>query len=157
MKVLLKRIAKKPVYTIGKWYINGEHFCETIEDTDRGLDQSMTLAMIASRKVHGKTAIPTGKYILDMSQPSPKYREKAKKDAYFKKYCEHMPRILNVKGYSGILVHPGTDEKDTEGCPIVGQNKIVGKVVNSRATFDKLWEQLYAAYLRKETITIEIV
>lgn len=157
MKLLLRRIAKKPNYTIGKLYINGVHVCETIEDTDRGLDQSMSLAMITTRKVHGKTAIPSGEYVVDMSQPSPKYREKAKKDAFFKPYCENMPRLLNVKGYSGVLIHPGTDENSTEGCLIVGQNKVVGKVINSRVTFSALWEQLYAAHKKGEKITIEIV
>lgn len=38
MKLLLKRIAKKEKYTIGKLYINGVYFSDTIEDRDRGLD-----------------------------------------------------------------------------------------------------------------------
>lgn len=37
MEILLKRIAKKPNYTIGKLYIDGKYFCDTLEDKDRGL------------------------------------------------------------------------------------------------------------------------
>jgi len=37
MKLLLKRIAKKDTYTIGKLFIDDAFFCNTIEDKDRGL------------------------------------------------------------------------------------------------------------------------
>ena len=59
MKLFLKRIAKKKEYTIGKLYIDNVYFCDTIEDTDRGLDQSMTEQQVRSIKIPGKTAIPT--------------------------------------------------------------------------------------------------
>ena len=39
MKLTLKRIAKRDTYTIGRLYINGEYFCDTLEDKDRGLKQ----------------------------------------------------------------------------------------------------------------------
>jgi hypothetical protein len=41
MKLTLKRIAKKSAYTIGKLYIEDLYFCDTIEDTDRGLRQDI--------------------------------------------------------------------------------------------------------------------
>jgi len=44
MKLLLKRIAKKDTYTIGKLYIDGKYFCDTLEDKDRGLNESMSIA-----------------------------------------------------------------------------------------------------------------
>lgn len=37
VNILVKRIAKRPTYTIGKLYIDGKYFCDTIEDKDRGL------------------------------------------------------------------------------------------------------------------------
>lgn len=43
MKLELKRIAKKEAYTIGRLYVDGNYFCDTIEDTDRGLKQSDSL------------------------------------------------------------------------------------------------------------------
>ena len=37
MKLILKRIALKPTYTIGHLYIDGKYFCDTIEDKVRDL------------------------------------------------------------------------------------------------------------------------
>ena len=52
MKILVKRIAKKATYTIGKLYINGEFFCNTIEDKDRGLRSDMSLEEIKKIKIN---------------------------------------------------------------------------------------------------------
>jgi hypothetical protein len=52
MKLLLKRMARKDSYTIGKLYINDEYFCDTLEDKDRGLTQSMSLAEISKKKIY---------------------------------------------------------------------------------------------------------
>ena len=127
MKILVKRIAKKEKYTIGHLFINDEYFCDTIEDKDRGLDDSMTESEIKKIKIKGKTAIPTGEYKLAIDY-SP----------HFGKNCFH---ILNVKGFDGIRIHSGNDEEDSEGCLIVGQNKLVGKVINSKDTLAKLYKK----------------
>ena len=108
MNISLNRIAKKSKYTIGKLYIDGEYFCDTIEDTDRGLTQTMTDAQIKSKKVYGQTAIPTGTYRVIIS--------------YSIKFKRQMPLLLNVPGFLGIRIHSGNTEKDTEGCLIVGKN-----------------------------------
>lgn len=50
MEILIKRIAKRDTYTIGKMYINNKYICDTLEDTDRGLAQSMSVTEIASKK-----------------------------------------------------------------------------------------------------------
>lgn len=156
MELRLKRIARREKYTIGKLYVDGKYFCDTIEDKDRGLKQSMDLEEILKRKVYGETAIPSGTYDVDMDTPSGKYQLKAVNDKYYEKYCRHMPRIRNIKGYSGVLIHPGTDENSTLGCLIVGENKVVGKVINSRTTFSRLWDVLYGAYLKDENIKLTI-
>ena len=62
MKLLVDRKYKKENYTISNLYIDGKYFCNTIEDTDRGLTQNMPLSEIKARKVASKTAIPTGTY-----------------------------------------------------------------------------------------------
>lgn len=157
MELKLRRIARRDTYTIGKLYVDGVMFCDTIEDRDRGLTQKMGVDEITRRKVYGETAIPMGRYEVDMSVPSAKYVKKAQTDGYYKTLCMNMPRLCNVKGYTGVLIHPGTDEKDTLGCILVGENKVVGKVINSRATFTKLHFRLMEAYRRKESIWIEIV
>lgn len=76
MELELRRIAKKDVYTIGKLYIDGEYFCDTLEDKDRGLSQSLSLEENKKRKVAGVTAIPTGRYLVRMDIVSPKYSQR---------------------------------------------------------------------------------
>ena len=153
MNLLLKRIAKKQLYTIGKLYIDGQYFCDTIEDVDRGLNQSMSLSQIQQIKIKDQTAIPTGTYQIDMNTVSPKYSNYAK---YYwaKPYGAKLPRLINVPGYQGILIHVGNTQKDTSGCIIVGQNKVVGKVINSTIIMQKLMTKLLSSK-DKITITIE--
>ena len=74
MKIVLKRIAKRDSYTIGRLYIDGVKFCDTLEDKDRGLTQSMSVEDIKSKKVYGKTAIPTGTYTVSFNY-SNKFRK----------------------------------------------------------------------------------
>jgi hypothetical protein len=128
MRLTLIRIANKPTYCIGKLYIDGEYFCDTLEDVDRGLDDSMDESEILKLKVKGQTAIPTGIYTLLLT--------------YSPKYKRIMPLVNNVKGYSGIRIHSGNTHKDTEGCLLVGKNKEVGKVLESRATYNALFKRL---------------
>ena len=58
MRLFLKRIAKREKYTIGRLYINGVYFCDTLEDKDRMLNSSMNVNTINSKKVYAETAIP---------------------------------------------------------------------------------------------------
>lgn len=159
MEVIVKRIFRGGDYTIGHLYINGEFVCDTIEDRDRMLDDSQTVDYITKNKVYSKTAIPTGTYKLTLNVKSPKYSQKS----YYAKYCNgYMPRILNVKGFDGILLH-GTDtaaQKGTAGwsagCIIVGYNKVKGTVVNTHEAFEKLYKLLKKASSNNEKITIKV-
>lgn len=139
MRLTLMRIANRPTYCIGKFYIDGVYFCDTIEDTDRGLDDGMSEAEIKQKKVKGQTAIPTGTYPVHITW-SPKYKKP-------------MPLLERVKGYSGIRIHSGNTAKDTEGCLIVGKNKEVGKVLESRKTYNELFKILNTT---NERIIIDI-
>jgi len=152
MKLRLKRIACKSSYTIGKLYVDGSYFCDTIEDKDRGIDDSMAVEKIQSAKVAKETAIPTGTYNVTLNVQSPKYKNRAQY-AFCKGY---LPRLLNVKGFDGILIHIGNTQRDSAGCILVGENKVAGQVINSTATFKKLYAVLDAANKRGEKITITI-
>ena len=152
MKLKLIRSYKNDKYTIGHLYINGKFFCDTLEDTDRGLDNSMSLKQIQSIKVKSKTAIPTGIYTITLRVVSPRL---SKKSAY--KFCGgKVPRLVNVKGYDGVLIHIGNTEQDTDGCILVGENKAKGKVLNSTDTFKRLYAILKQASDKNEDITLDI-
>lgn len=131
MKLTLRRIAKRATYTIGRLYINGAYFCDTCEDCDRGLRDDMPLDYIKHAKVYGVTAIPLGTYKVTLT--------------YSPKFKKTLPLIHNVKGFEGIRIHSGNTAEDSLGCILVGENKAVGKVLNSRATMNKLLPILAAA------------
>lgn len=107
MKVEVKRIFKGTEYTIGKLFIDGNYYCDTLEDVVR-----------TDKKIPGKTAIPAGEYKVKVTW-SPR----------FKRY---LPEILNVPGFSGVRIHSGNTASETEGCLLLGLNKEKGKVLNSK-------------------------
>ena len=142
MEIKVRRIAKRDTYTIGKLYINGTYECDTLEDKDRGLTKFMKLEDIKSKKVYGKTAIPTGKYQVIWS--------------YSAKFKKSLPLLLNVPSYEGIRIHSGNTDADTLGCILLGENKAIGKVLNSRIVCDKVLPKIKkACETEKVYITIE--
>ena len=138
MELTLKRIALRSEYTIGKLYVDGKYVCDTIEDTVRDLDKDGKFAN-GEVKIPGKTAIPYGRYEVTMKVRSPKYSNFTKY-SWAKKYDGYLPRLLNVYQFDGVLMHVGNSALDSEGCIIVGENKVVGKVINSVNTFRRLMD-----------------
>ena len=152
MELLLYRIARRDTYTIGHLYIDGKYFCDTIEDKDRGLKQNMQPSVIRATKRKGVTAIPAGRYRVTLEVKSPKFSAKKYEKNYG--FCDgYLPRLINVPGFDGVLIHVGNTAKDTDGCLLVGKNTKVGKVLESRAVFVKLYEELKKA---KDNIYITI-
>lgn len=140
MLIEVKRLYKKADYTIGKMYIDGEYFCDTLEDTDRGLAQGMSLSELKEMKEYGKTAIPTGEYALSVT--------------FSNRFHKDLPQIQNVPAFSGIRIHTGNTSADTEGCILVGKNKAKGKVLDSRKTMAELMRIL--DYYIQDEIRIRI-
>lgn len=131
MKIEVKRKWYGPSYTIGKIFIDGKEFSDTLEDVARKV------------KIPNETCIPSGTYkvIVNMST----------------RFKRLMPRILDVPGFEGILIHNGTDQSNTSGCILVGNNNVIGKLTDSRQTFYNLFKIINDAYERKEEITIKIM
>ena len=153
MKLEVHRIAKKNEYTIGRLYINGKYECDTLEDCDRGLTQDMPLEEIKAKKVYGKTAIPTGTYDIDMNTVSPKFEKRS----WAKPFGGKLPRLVNVPGYEGVLIHPFNKASESLGCIGVGKNSIKGMITDSSHTFMSLMSKyLLPAKVKGEKITITI-
>ena len=142
MEIVIKRIAKKSTYTIGKLYIDNKYFCDTLEDKDRGLKDTMSVEEILSIKVKHETAIPTGNYNVDIT--------------YSPRFKRNLPLINNVKGFEGIRVHNGNIPQHTEGCVLLGFNKIKGQVVDSKVTVNKFIDIVQKALNKGEKVTITI-
>ena len=156
MELTLKRIALRSEYTIGKLYVDGKYVCDTIEDTVRDLDKDGKFAK-GEVKIPGKTAIPYGRYEITMKVKSPKYSNFSKY-SWAKKYDGCLPRLLNVPHFDGVLIHVGNSALDSEACVLVGENKVVGKVINSVNTFRRLMDDyLVPAKKRNEKIVITII
>ena len=142
MDILVERLWKKDTYTIGKVYVNGKYFCNSIEDKDRGLTSDMPLDEIKKKKVYGETAIPSGRYKVVFT--------------YSPKYKRLMPLVENVKGFDGIRIHSGNTAKDSLGCILLGKNTKVGMVTESRVTCNSFYKLIEEAIKKGEKITLEI-
>ena len=142
MLITLDRAWKRKGYTISRLYINGELFCNALEDESRGLRQDMDLSTIKAKKIAGETAIPSGCYMVTLTY-SPRFRKM-------------LPLLNDVPGFTGVRIHSGNTAKDTEGCILVGQNLEKGKVLNSREWYAKLLAKMNAAWAKKEHVVIDI-
>ncbi len=152
MNITIDRKYKKETYTIGIMYINGKRFSETMEDKDRGLNDSMPESEIKLKKVYGRTAIPSGTYKLKMS-----YSSKFATRPWGKKYKGKVIEISNVKGFSGVRIHPLNTAEDSLGCIGVGRNLEKGKIVNSTEYYYKLLDNYIIPALNKgESISLNI-
>lgn len=154
MKLRVERTWKKDTYTVGKLFIDGVFFSNTLEDKDRGLTQNTPLSVITAKKIAGETAIPSGTYTVDMNTQSPAY---SKKDWYYTN-CNKgfMPRLQKVPGFEGILMHCGNTAKDSCGCILIGKNDVKGGISKSREYFLELYKKLDKANKSGEAITITI-
>lgn len=131
INLLLERTAYDPEYTIGRLYIDGQYFSDTLEDAVR------------EKKIAGKTAIPEGTYEVIVNR-SPKFKR-------------DLPLLIDVPNFEGIRIHRGNTNEDTSGCILVGENKVKGKLVNS-AKYETLLTTILKSNLQqgnKVAITVE--
>ena len=135
MKLRLIRDTFTEKSTIGKLYVNGFYSSETLEDKDRQLESG-------GLKRQNETCIPRGTYevIIDFSN----------------RFKVRMPLLLGVPQFTGVRIHPGNTDKDTEGCILVGKTRGVDFVGDSRLAYDALFANIDAALLNGEKVEIEI-
>ena len=127
MKIKVDRIYKGESYTIGKMYLNGEYFCDTLEDAIRPV------------KIPNETAIPAGIYKVEVT--------------YSPSFKRNLPLLVDVPNYTGIRIHNGSNKDHTSGCILVGFNTSKGILSDSRKISDQLTEKLKSL---SEPIEIEI-
>ena len=139
MKIEVKRTDKGTSYTMGQLYVDGELICDTLEDVDRNLNQHMSEEVIRQKKVYGETAIPRGTYSVTLNVFSSKFGSLP----FYKETCDgKLPRLLNVPGYEGVLIHVGKRVENALGCILVGKKVGVGRLDDGKAAFKKLWDKI---------------
>lgn len=131
MKLKLVRDTFTPQTTIGKLFVNDQYECNTLEDVVR-----------KGQKVFGQTAIPEGVYPVTID--------------YSNHFQKDMPHILNVEGFQGIRIHSGNNADDTEGCILLGMNRKVDWIGQSKTAFEAFFLKLDYAFEKDEIITIEV-
>lgn len=92
--------------TIGKLYVNDKFICDTLEDVCRDLNFDGDLDDAGEKKIYGETAIPAGTYKMIINI-SPRFKKL-------------LPRLIGIKDYEGVLIHPGNKPIDTSGCILTG-------------------------------------
>ena len=142
MELRLERKYRNNNYCIDKLYINGKYFSDVLEDPDRGLTDTMSLEEIKKIKIKGNTCIPYGTYNVTIT--------------YSPRFKKNLPLINNVKGFDGIRIHSGNTPQDTEGCLLLGLNKVKGRVVDSKVTVNKFIDIVQEALNKGEKVTITI-
>ena len=151
MELILERIAKRKTYTIGRLYIRrqvmdeylpgteDDYFCDTLEPTWRDYANG-------AYKVKGRSAIPEGRYAVVIS--------------YSPKFKAWLPILLGGEEFNrkwqGIRIHAGNTSEDTEGCILVGKNREVGKVLDSRIWLHRLKQKIVEAKDKGEAVWITI-
>lgn len=123
MDLLVKRLWPKANYCVGRMYIDGKFFCNTLEPKVVDVNKSGKFDG-NEKKVYGESAIPYGTYKVVYTE-SPRFKRK-------------LPRLVDVPHFEGILIHPGNTVEDTQGCILVGKNTSTGRLSDSRVTSDHL-------------------
>lgn len=132
----LKRLMLTDGYTAGALFIENDFLCWTLED------KVIQLGAKCEGKIHGKTAIPKGKYEIIIN--------------YSNRFQKMLPLLLNVPCFEGIRIHSGNTPTDTEGCILVGMEKSAsGTVFKSRAAFDLVMNKI-KQYNKKEKVFLEV-
>lgn len=141
MELKLKREASMPTFTRGELFIDGVHFCYTVEDTVRklvDLNKDGDFEDLNEGKVYGETAILPGTYPVVLSMSN--------------RFKIVLPEIQNVKGFAGIRIHAGNGAIDSHGCVIIGMVQTATGVGMSKIAVQKFMEKLKD----KSNITITI-
>lgn len=127
MTLRLIREPSKDGATLGSLYVDDVRFCETLEDELRERPGEP----VPSWKVRGETAIPAGRYRVTL-QESPRF-------------VRVLPRLHQVPGFDGVLIHGGNRSRDTEGCILVGLDRAPAEIRRSQMALQRLLLQLTAA------------
>lgn len=102
MDLEIRRQPSTDQCTLGTLFIDGAFFCYTLEPHDDGPHPD----------------IPAGVYPVLIT--------------YSLRFKRLLPLVDHVPGRTGIRIHPGNTDDDTEGCILLGTGQTANSVTNSR-------------------------
>lgn len=142
LKITVERKYYKENYTIGDMFIDGVWFCNTLEDKDRGLSQSLSLSQNKKLKVYAQTAIPKGVYNVTV--------------VFWAKHRINVPLLHDVPAFTGILIHNGVNQNSSAGCILVGLNTIKGQLTAGKKYMTELTKICQDAINSGKKVMIEV-
>ena len=125
-------------FTLGKLYIGGACAAQTLEDEVREVEGQP----VESWKIKHETAIPRGRYRVTIEH-SPRFGK-------------DLPRLHDVPGYQGVLIHSGNTVEDTSGCILVGIERYRETVTNSRLALHDVMTDIQEALNAGEQVWITV-
>ena len=139
MKLTLTRDVFGKEWTQGKLFIDDTFLCYTLEDTDRFLEDDSGVCQDC-KKVYGKTAIPRGIYSVKVTD-SPRFKKP-------------LPLVEGVPGFTGVRFHAGNSHEDTDGCILVGMDRLeTGTITQSQIAMGHLMKLLNST---KRMVILEV-
>ena len=139
MLIEVIRVRQHDTYTVGNLSVDGKHICMTLEDPVREVEGQPVQVW----KEPGQTAIPVGRYAVEMT--------------YSNRFQRIMPQLMNVPGFSGVRIHSGNTDADTEGCLLVGMSwGGTDFISESRIALEKVYPLIQEAWDDKDKITLVI-
>lgn len=148
-----QRLAGSPC-CMGRLSLDGHFLCDTLEPPSHGLTSAADPRTIRAIKRLGRSAIPAGVYRLVLAY-SPRFSPRP-----FYKACGGglVPRLLNVSGFDGVLIHCGNTVVDTCGCILVGRRADSSTLVESQKTYSRLMRQFWQPATRRgEPMYLDII
>lgn len=138
MRMQLERLQRDSDVTIGSLSIDGDFECFVLEDPIREVKGQP----VAGWKIPGQTAIPYGTYAVQITRSA--------------RFGVDLPLLIGVQGFSGVRIHAGNTTADTEGCLLVGMDRLTKSLGRSRKALEALMPKI-AAGLKHGGVTLEIV
>ena len=86
-------------------------------------------------------AIPAGEYPLRLDVVSPRFARSPRR--WSAAWGARLPRLMQVPGREGILIHPGNRPADSSGCVLIGRAVSPLRLGESVATFHRLMQVLH--------------
>jgi hypothetical protein len=146
VKLTLRRFSSGESSTLGLLEQDGRFVCFTLEDPHREV------------KIPGDTRIPAGIYLLTLQLVGHLH---ATYSTRFEGMHRGMLALMAVPNFSGVMLHCGNTDADTDGCILVGDSAIQnvsqrGALATSEAAYKRVYPPIAAALGANDLVSILI-